>query len=177
MSGRCSPGSAAAARDCRRRGSPAPPVRRASPLESRYAAKAAELEVATRTVERRVAASRRDGEAGWVPARSGPRSGHRDSESWSEVALEVMVEPTGRSKPPRKTVIERTRARPLARGFEEKDLPGRATAYRLLEILERRHPTFRLSTKRDRARLLGRSAVRGEHHRNDREPPLVPPSC
>ncbi|MFC9287909.1 hypothetical protein [Streptomyces sp. NPDC057052] len=88
-----------------------------------------------------------------------------------------MVEPTDRSKPPRKMVIERTRARLLARGFEKKDLPGRATAYRLMEALERRHPTFRLSTKRDRARLLGRSAVRGEHHRNEQEPRLVTSSC
>ncbi|MFH9863957.1 hypothetical protein [Streptomyces sp. NPDC017202] len=74
-------------------------------------------------------------------------------------------------------VIERTGTRLLVRGFEEEDLPGRATAYRLLEALEGRHPRFRLSTKRDRARLLGRSAVHGEHHRNDQEPRLVTPSC
>ncbi|MDX2757255.1 Mu transposase C-terminal domain-containing protein [Streptomyces europaeiscabiei] len=120
------------------------------PLESRYAAKAAELGVAARTVKRWAAAFRQDGEAGLVPARSGPRSGHRNAEPWSEAALEVMVEHTGQSKPSRKMVIERTRARLLARGFEEEDLPSRATAYRLLEDLERRHPTFRLSTKRNR---------------------------
>lgn len=61
-----------------------------------------------------------------------------------------MVEHTGQSKPSRKMVIERARARLLARGFAEEDLPSRATAYRLLEDLERRHPTFRLSTKRNR---------------------------
>ncbi|MEU6182954.1 helix-turn-helix domain-containing protein [Streptomyces coeruleorubidus] len=120
------------------------------PMESRYAAKAAELGVATRTVKRWVAAFRQDGEAGLVPARSGPRSGHRNAEVWSEAALEVMVEHTGQSKPSRKMVIERTRARLLARGFDEEDLPSRATSYRLLEDLERRHPTFRLSTKRNR---------------------------
>nr|WP_226961500.1 MULTISPECIES: helix-turn-helix domain-containing protein [Streptomyces] len=120
------------------------------PMESRYAAKAAELEVATRTVKRWVAAFRQDGEAGLVPARSGPRSGHRNAEVWSEAALEVMVEHTGQSKPSRKMVIERTRARLLARGFDEEDLPSRATSYRLLEDLERRHPTFQLSTKRNR---------------------------
>ncbi|MEV7787615.1 hypothetical protein AB0O72_19825 [Streptomyces sp. NPDC088106] len=120
------------------------------PMESRYAAKAAEREVATRTVKRWVAAFRQDGEAGLVPARSGPRSGHRNAEAWWDAALEVMVEHTGQSKPSRKMVIERTRARLLARGFDEEDLPSRATAYRLLEDLERRHPTFRLSTKRNR---------------------------
>ncbi|MFE3559456.1 hypothetical protein ACFXKW_32065 [Streptomyces sp. NPDC059193] len=120
------------------------------PLESRYAAKAAELGVAGRTVKRWVAAFRRDGEAGLAPVRSGPRSGLRSAEPWAEVALEVMVEHTGQSKPSRKMVIERTRARLLARGFAEEDLPSRATAYRLLEDLERRHPTFRLSTKRNR---------------------------
>ena len=60
------------------------------PLESRYAAKAAELGVAVRTVKRWVSAFRRDGEAGLVPARSVPRSGHRNAEVWSEAALEVI---------------------------------------------------------------------------------------
>ncbi|WP_267246427.1 helix-turn-helix domain-containing protein [Streptomyces sp. PR69] len=131
-------------------GEPRPAYAAGEPMESRYAAKAAELGVAARTVKRWVAAFRRDGEAGLVPARSGPRSGHRNAEVWSEAALEVMVEHTGQSKPSRRMVIERTRARLLARGFEEADLPSRATAYRLLEDLERRHPTFRLSTKRNR---------------------------
>ncbi|WNI24933.1 helix-turn-helix domain-containing protein [Streptomyces sp. ITFR-16] len=120
------------------------------PMESRYAAKAAELGVAVRTVKRWVAGFRRDGEAGLAPARSGPRSGHRSAQAWAETALEVMVEHTGQSKPSRKMVIERTRARLLARKFAEEDLPSRATAYRLLEDVERRHPTFRLSTKRNR---------------------------
>lgn len=80
------------------------------PMENRYAAKATELKVAARTVKRWVAAFRRDGEGGLVPARSGPRSGHRNAELWAETALEVMVEHTGQSKPSRKMVIERTRA-------------------------------------------------------------------
>ncbi|GFH39228.1 helix-turn-helix domain-containing protein [Streptomyces pacificus] len=133
-----------------REGEPRAAYAAGEPMESRYSAKAAELEVAARTIKRWVAAFRQDGEAGLVPARSGPRSGHRNAEVWSEAALEVMVEHTGQSKPSRKMVIERTRARLLARGFDEEDLPSRATSYRLLEDLERRHPTFRLSTKRNR---------------------------
>jgi hypothetical protein len=48
-------------------------------------------------------------------------------------------------------VIERTRARVIARfGPAVVTQPSRATAFRLLEELERRHPTFQLSTKRNR---------------------------
>jgi transposase InsO family protein len=75
--------------------------------------------------------------------------GHAD-ELWAQTALAVMVEHTGESKPSRKMVIERTRARLVARhGDGVVPIPARATAYRLLQELERRHPTFRLSSKRN----------------------------
>ncbi|MEV0962942.1 hypothetical protein AB0J25_10145 [Streptomyces sp. NPDC049910] len=68
-----------------------------------------------------------------------------------ETALEVMVEHTGESKPSRKMVIDRTQARVIARfGPEVVPQPSQATAYRVLTELERRHPLFRLSTKRNR---------------------------
>jgi hypothetical protein len=71
-------------------------------------------------------------------------------ERWVQTALEVMVEHTGQSTPSRKMVIERAHARLVARfGVGVVTLPSRATAYRLLEELERRHPTFRLSSKRN----------------------------
>lgn len=47
-------------------------------------------------------------------------------------------------------MIERTRARVIARFGEGVPQPSRATAFRLLEKVERRHPLFRLSTQRNR---------------------------
>lgn len=62
--------------------------------------------------------------------------------------LEVVAEHTGESKPSRTLVIERTQARVIARfGPGAVPQPSRATAFRVLEDLERRHPLFRLSTK------------------------------
>jgi hypothetical protein len=47
-------------------------------------------------------------------------------------------------------VIERSHARLIAcYGVDVVPLPSRATAYRLLEELERNNPTFRLSSKRN----------------------------
>ncbi|WP_086764447.1 helix-turn-helix domain-containing protein, partial [Streptomyces griseiscabiei] len=122
------------------------------PVEPKYAAKAMELGVHVRTVKQWVADFRRHGEAGLVAKRkqSGGAAAGAD-ERWVETALEVMVEHTGESKPSRKIVIERTRARVIARyGPDAVHLPSQATAYRILAELERRHPLFRLSTKRNR---------------------------
>ena len=49
-------------------------------------------------------------------------------------------------------VIDRTNARVVPRGFGSGVVksPSRATAHRILAELEKRHPTFRLSTKRNR---------------------------
>ncbi|MEZ0108765.1 transposase InsO family protein [Catenulispora sp. EB89] len=121
----------------------------AASLMTRYAAKAEELGVSARTIKRWVAGFRRDGEAGLAsPRRSEPLG--RIAPEWAEMALEVMVEHTGLSRPTRKMVIERTAAR-LAARFGEGAVanPSRSAAYRVLEQLERRHPTFRLSTRRN----------------------------
>ncbi|MGW1786492.1 transposase [Streptomyces sp. NPDC002143] len=62
-----------------------------------------------------------------------------------------MAEHTDQSRPSRTLVIERTRARVIARFCPEVvPQPSRATAIRILQELERRHPLFRLSTKRNR---------------------------
>ena len=96
-----------------------------------------------------MAAYRQDGEAGLArvlggtPVRVDPR--------WTETALEVMVEYTDQSRPSRTMVIRLANARVVARfGAGEVACPSRATAFRVLEGLERQHPTFRLSTKRNR---------------------------
>ncbi|HEX6343087.1 helix-turn-helix domain-containing protein [Umezawaea sp.] len=121
------------------------------PLMVRYKAKASELGVSVRTVRQWVSDFGRDGVAGLVSksARRGP--GGRVDGRWVEIALEVMVEHTGESKPSRTMVIDRANARVLARfGAGVVKPPSRATAFRMLGELERRHPTFRLSAKRNR---------------------------
>jgi transposase InsO family protein len=97
-----------------------------------------------------------DREAGLV--RGGPDRGSGDMGGlgradvrWVEMALEIMAEHGKDSKPTRGKVIRSVSPRLEARyGEGEVKLPGRATAYRWLEELERRLPTFRLSTKRNR---------------------------
>jgi transposase-like protein len=121
-------------------------------LGDRYASKAAEIGVTVRTIERWVRDYRRGGEAG-LAAAGRPARGRatKVDDRWVETAREVMVEHTGESKPSRTMVIERTRARVIARfGPDAVPQPSRATAFRLLEELEDQHPLFRLSTKRNR---------------------------
>ncbi|MER5966846.1 Mu transposase C-terminal domain-containing protein [Streptomyces sp. NPDC002057] len=135
-----------------REGEPRTEYRTGEPAEARYAAKARELGVSVRSVKQWVADFRCHGEAGLVSKRglSVPRQPSVD-DRWVETALEVMVEHTGQSKPSRTLVIERTRARVVARfGPEVVPQPSRATAFRVLKGLERRHPLFRLSAKRNR---------------------------
>ena len=119
------------------------------PMEAKYAAKAAELAVTDRTIKRWVRAYRQLGVAGLADehADQPPRTDSR----WIETALEVMVEHTDQSRPSRTMVIDRTNARVAARhGSGVVKSPSRATAHRILAELEKRHPTFRLSTKRNR---------------------------
>jgi transposase InsO family protein len=123
------------------------------PLYERYATKAAEVGVALRTVQRWVRNFQEHGEAGLVPRKDLAASGlgQQVDQRWTETALQVMVEHTGESKPSRTMVIDRANARVAARfGPGVVRPPSRATAFRVLEELERRHPTFRLSTKRNR---------------------------
>ncbi|MEU8512636.1 Mu transposase C-terminal domain-containing protein [Kitasatospora sp. NPDC048722] len=135
-----------------REGEPRPEYAPEKPLEAKYAAKGAELGVAARSVRRWVTAFREHGEAGLAPRKGLERKSQVTADDrWVETALEVMVEHTGQSKPSRTMVIDRTRARVIARfGPDVVPQPSRATAFRLLAELERRHPLFRLSTKRNR---------------------------
>jgi transposase InsO family protein len=133
-------------------GEPKPQYLPSVPLMRRYQAKADELGIGVRTLRRWVGAYQASGDAGLLEA-EGHRVGplERADDRWVQTALEVMVEHTGESKPSRTMVIERTRARVIARfGQDVVTQPSRATAFRLVEELERRHPTFRLSTKRNR---------------------------
>ena len=133
-------------------GEPRPQYAPDRPLYERYADKAAELGVGFRTIERWVQDFRWRGEAGLVGGdQLSKRQAPKVDDRWVETALEVMAEHTGESKPSRTLVIERTQARVIARfGPGAVAQPSRATAFRVLEDLERRHPLFRLSTKRNR---------------------------
>ncbi|MBF6412944.1 Mu transposase C-terminal domain-containing protein [Nocardia cyriacigeorgica] len=125
----------------------------ALPLSRRYSAKADEVGVTTRTVQEWVSAFRAHGEAGLAPKRTTDKPGFwkRTDQRWVEVALEVMAEHTDQSRPSRTMVINRTNARVKARfGDGAVALPSRATAFRIVERLEELHPTFVLSTKRNR---------------------------
>ncbi|WP_405616276.1 helix-turn-helix domain-containing protein [Streptomyces sp. NBC_00076] len=135
-----------------RDGEPRPEYAPGMRAETKYAAKAKEVGVSVRTVKQWVADFRRHGEAGLAPKRnSSGRSQPSADDRWVETALEVMVEFTDSSRPSRTLVIDRTRARVIARfGPDVVPQPSRATAFRILESLERRHPLFRLSTKRNR---------------------------
>jgi hypothetical protein len=76
-------------------GEPRPAFAPGMPLASRYAAKAAELDVGVRTVRRWVGEYRRVGAAGLVDGRPSGRAvfGSNDSR-WADTALEVMAEHT-----------------------------------------------------------------------------------
>jgi hypothetical protein len=122
------------------------------PLTARYQAEADELGLSLRTIKQWVADFWSHGEAGLVNRRmirTQPLPGI--DERWMDVALEVMVEHTQESRPSRTMVIDRTNARVHARfGPDAVRIPSRASAFRALTHLEKRHPTFRLSTKRNR---------------------------
>ncbi|MEQ4195560.1 helix-turn-helix domain-containing protein [Streptomyces sp. YIM 103828] len=135
-----------------REGEPRDEYAPSTSLEARYAAKAAELGVSSRSVRRWVTAFREKGEVGLAPSKGPTRKSQiAVDDRWVEIAVEVMVEHADQSRPSRTMVIERTRARVIARfGEGVVPQPSRATAFRLLEELERRHPLFRLSTKRNR---------------------------
>ena len=133
-------------------GEPRPQYAPDRPLYERYADKAAELGVGFRTIERWVQDFRWRGEAGLVSGdQLSQRRAPKVDDRWVETALEIMGEHKEESKPSRTLVIERTRARVNARfGPGAVVQPSRATAFRVLEDLESRHPLFRLSTKRNR---------------------------
>ncbi|OEJ58256.1 transposase [Streptomyces agglomeratus] len=135
-----------------RPGEPRPEYAPGLSLGKRYAAKAAELGVTVRSVERWARAFVESGEVGLVPKKAQAEGGlsHADPR-WVEVAEEVLGEYEEESRPSIKLVLERVEAR-LEERFGPKvvPLPKRTAGYRWMHELDRRHPTFRLSTKRNR---------------------------
>uniref|UniRef100_A0AAU2VBZ5 Mu transposase C-terminal domain-containing protein n=1 Tax=Streptomyces sp. NBC_00003 TaxID=2903608 RepID=A0AAU2VBZ5_9ACTN len=135
-----------------RPGEPRPEYAPGLSLGKRYAAKASELGVTVRSVERWAGAFLAGGEVGLVSKKVQAEGGlsHADLR-WVEVAEEVLGEYEEESRPSIKLVLERVEAR-LEERFGPKvvPLPKRTAGYRWMHELDRRHPTFRLSTKRNR---------------------------
>ncbi|MDX1873309.1 Mu transposase C-terminal domain-containing protein [Mycolicibacterium sp. 120266] len=130
---------------------PRPQYRPDVPLMKRYQSKAAELGVGVRTLRRWTSEFRQTGEAGLVEAKPPSSPTGNVDDRWVQTAIEVMVEHRDQSKPSQTMVIKRTNARVAARfGEGTVELPSRATSFRVLDKLERRHPTFHLSAKRNR---------------------------
>ena len=86
------------------------------PVMERYAAKADELGVQRRTIQRWVAQYKAHGEAGLISQRAvQPGIGGRQDPRWRKTALEVTGEYMELSKPNEDSVIRRTKARLDAR--------------------------------------------------------------
>lgn len=134
-------------------GEPRPEYRADVPLSKRYGSKARELGAGLRSIERWVQQFQKFGEAGLVSMRDSSSAGlgAKVDPRWTETAVEVMVEHADQSRPSQTMVITRTNARVVARfGEGVVEMPSRATAFRVLAVLEDRYPAFRLSTKRNR---------------------------
>ncbi|TRW80997.1 DDE-type integrase/transposase/recombinase [Mycolicibacterium sp. 018/SC-01/001] len=118
----------------------------------RVSAKARELRCGVRTVQRWVAAYLRDGEAGLISGQAARIVSEPTRFAvFERIALDIMVEHTDSSRPSKQHIIAQTRARITATyGRGSVPLPGRARAYEILDMLERRHPIFQHSSKRNR---------------------------
>ncbi|MFI7611405.1 hypothetical protein ACIBP6_09320 [Nonomuraea terrae] len=125
------------------------------PLTKRYTAKASELGVGRRTLERWISDYKSFGQAGLVASfgfesqSAGPLG--RADPQWVEMALEVMAEYTNESEPTMAFVADQIAARLTARyGLDVVQVPSRSATYRYLEELNRKVPTFHSSSKRRR---------------------------
>lgn len=120
--------------------------------QERMAAKAKELGIGMRTVERWVSRYEAEGEVGLLSAKSlQPTLGSRAFELFEHAALDVMREHTDMSRPTGGYVIAHAAARlEMTYGAGVVHLPSQATAYRILDKLDRLNPLFSNSTKRNR---------------------------
>ena len=135
-------------------GEPRPEYDPSLPLLDRYQAKAAELGVSRRTVQRWAAALQDSGPAGIADGRSqrgaDPLGGV--DERWLAMCRLVLAEHTGASRPTKELVLHRVSAR-LAAGHGEGTVPepGRRRARAVLAELSRGTNAFTGSTKGKRS--------------------------
>ncbi|MFE9885675.1 helix-turn-helix domain-containing protein [Streptomyces scopuliridis] len=152
--------------DLPRPGEPRPQYAPGLPLHARYEAKAAELGVSARSTRRWAQAFREHGEAGLVPRAARADGGLSNADPrWVEAAEEVLSEYEEESRPSVKVALEEVEARVKAKfKLVKVPVPPQTTAYRWMQELERRHPTFRLSTQRNRDIADRPRGVYGEAH-------------
>lgn len=104
------------------------------PLKERTAAKAAELGVSPRTLQRWVTAYRESGDAGLVDARAGRSS--RVDPRWEEAVRHVVAESVTSSTPTRSALLSRVEERLNSQyGKGVVAVPSRSTAYARLAVL------------------------------------------
>lgn len=105
-------------------------------LQERVGAKAVELSVTSRTIERWIAAYQREGEAGLVDARMIRGRGSRIDPRWDDAVRAVMAQMVNGSTPSRAALLARV-AQCLhdEHGSDVVPEPSRATAYRRLSEL------------------------------------------
>ncbi|MFF4427049.1 helix-turn-helix domain-containing protein [Streptomyces sp. NPDC001549] len=108
------------------------------PLKDRMAAKAAELDVSPRTLERWLNAYREGGEAGLIDARAVKGRACRVDPRWEEAVRRVMAEAVTASTPTRSALLRRAEERLEAQyGKGTVAVPPRSTAYWRLAGLTR----------------------------------------
>ena len=119
-------------------GEPRPGYRAGQPLKARYRAKAEELGITSRTVERWVAAYRGSGEAGLAGVRALRGRGTAVDPRWDEAVRLVLAEMVSDSTPTRSAVLRKAGARlDELHGAGAVPRPSAATAYRRLAELAR----------------------------------------
>ena len=124
--------------DRARPGEPRPGYRAGQPLKARYRAKAEELGITSRTVERWVAAYRASGEAGLAGLRALRGRGTAVDPRWDEAVRLVLAEMVSDSTPTRSAVLRKAGARlDELHGTGAVPRPSAATAYRRLAELAR----------------------------------------
>jgi transposase InsO family protein len=135
-------------------GEPRPAFRPSLTLTQRCRAKAAELNLTTRTIERWISAVRESGPAGLVP-RSARRVRDRLAgidPRWIEMCQIVLDEHTDASRPTRQLLLQRVETRLVeSSGEGVVPTPGRTRAYAALSELSRGSNAFTGSTKGKRS--------------------------
>jgi transposase InsO family protein len=134
------------------RGEPRAAYRPTLPKGKREAAKAKELGIGLRTVQRWVGEYSKHGEAGLVSAKAvQPDLGSTRFAIFEQTALDIMVEHTDLSKPTKHHIIAHACARiTQTYGKDVVPLPSDSKAYSILDRLERKHRMFSGSAKRNR---------------------------
>jgi transposase InsO family protein len=133
-------------------GEPKAAYRPALPKGKRVAAKAKELGIGLRTLQRWVADYSKYGEAGLISSKAvQPDMGSTRFAVFEQTALDIMVEHTDLSKPTKHHVIAHACAR-ITKTYGEGavPLPSDSRAYDILNRLERKHRIFSGNAKRNR---------------------------